>query len=102
MYFVDPAIPTSSFNFIILINSITITTALILQKSAEERASTVTMSNALLGHFTAMASMNAKMAVMNRHPALKHLLTSQMSMPSSKIILTSRIFTDHCLDMLLA
>ena len=96
MYFVDPAIPTSSFNFIILINSITITTALILQKSAEERASTVTMSDALLGHFTVMASMNAKMAAMNHHPALKRPLISQISIPSS----TSRIFTDHCLDML--
>ena len=71
---------------------------LILQKSAEERASTVTISGALLGYFTVMALMNVEMAVMNRHPALKRPLISQISMPSSM----SRIFTEHCLDILLA
>ena len=67
-----------------------------MQKSAEERASTVTICSALLGHFIAMALMNVEMAAMNHHPALKHLLTSQISIPSS----TSRIFTEHCLDIL--
>ena len=59
---------------------------LILQKSAEERASTVTISGALLGYFTVMALMNVEMAVMNHHPAL----------------ITSGLFTEHCLDIPLA